>query len=463
MQHLLPVEPHPGGCFIETGTDPFESGIKATFGHGQETVAVAPEQQGQRSQLPGATGEQQSQGQHRAGHGIAHAGQEREALQPAGITPALGDRQQQGCDHSQDRGGQSQQQAAETELPEVTLEVAAQLFEICCGPDQRCPQAQKRRNKCEHLGDESPGPLQRPGCGIPSCHAVTPTATAASQPPLAHHQGQHDHQGDQGQGDGAGRIAFSLPGLQDAGRQAGDAEELNSAQFVDDFHPHEGHTGSDRGQRDRQRDAPKGGPWSDAEAAAGLQLTPAAHRETFCAQQEHIGIRGKRHDDDPPGQAMDAPALATAQIHQRRRQQISRGGQGDQLSDAQPATTGKAAVDQQPAVGSTDQGASDGTAQQQPQRAADLKATIRTEAAETVTDALESLPEEVQHGPDGQQSKPRSCEAQQPTTHCQPLAAISSTALAFSSPSRWADTAAGWKGPQAFTTGLLLRLRRGYS
>ena len=142
---------------------------------------------------------------------------------------------------------------------------------------------------------------------------------------------------------------------------------------------------------------------------------------------------------------MDAPALATAQIHQRRRQQISRGG-GDQLSDAQPATTGKAAVDQQPAVGSTDQGASDGTAQQQPQCAADLKATIRTEAAETVTDALESLPEEVQHGPDGQQSKPRSCEAQQPTTHCQPLAAISSTALAFSSPSRWADTAAGWKG-----------------
>ncbi len=318
LQHLLPVEPHPGGRFIETGADAFQGGIQAAFGHGQETVAIAPEQQDQRGQLPGAAGEQQSQCQHGAGHGVAHAGQEGEALQPAGFTPALGDRQQQGRDHSQDGGGQRQQQAAETELPEVGLQVACQLFEIRGGPDQRRPQAQQRRNQSQQLGHECPRPLQCPGCGIASGHTVTPAAAATPQPPFAHHQSQHDHQGDQGQGDGTGWIAFGLPGLQDAGRQAGDAEELNSSQLVDDLHAHQGDTGSDRRKRDRQRDPPKGGPWTDPEAAAGLQLPSAAHRETFCAQQKHVGIRGQSHDGDAPGQAVDAPALAAAQIHQRR-------------------------------------------------------------------------------------------------------------------------------------------------
>ena len=103
-QHLLPVEPQTCGGFIEVGTDPFQGGIETALGHRQKAVAVAPEQQQQRSELPGSTGQKQCQGQHCAGDGVANAGQEGEAAQPNGRAPAFGNRQQQGCRQGQQGG-----------------------------------------------------------------------------------------------------------------------------------------------------------------------------------------------------------------------------------------------------------------------------------------------------------------------------------------------------------------------
>ena len=295
--------------------------------------------------------------------------------------------------------------------------------------------------------------MQGPGGGITAGDAITPAPAATAQATFPHHQAQHDHQRDQSQADGGGGITVRLPGVQDAGRQAGDPQQLHSPQLVDDLHSHQGHTGTDRGHGDGQRHAPEGGPGTNAHAAAGLQLASAAHAKTFRAQQKHVGVGGEGHHGDAPAQTMNAPTGAAAQIHQGGGQQISGGCQGDQLGDAQPAPSRKTAVDQQPSVGGADHRAPQGTAQKQQESSADLTSAIRPKLHEPLLQTLQPLTQQLQQRPKGQQCQSRGQQRQQATAHCQPLAAISSSACAFSSPRRSADTLAWLKCPQAWSTG----------
>ena len=150
---------------------------------------------------------------------------------------------------------------------------------------------------------------------------------------------------------------------------------------------------------------------------------------------------------------MNAPSGATAQIHQGGGEQIGGGRQGDQLGDAQPAPPGKPAVDQQPSVGGANHCPPNGTAKQQQKSSADLTSAIRAQVRHPLLQTLQSLAQQLEQRPQGQQRQAGGKQRQQATAHCQPLAAISSSACAFSSPRRSADTLACWKGPHACRTG----------
>ena len=193
--------------------------------------------------------------------------------------------------------------------------------------------------------------MQGPGGFLGAGNPITPASAAPAEAPLTHHQCQHDHQGDQGQTDCTRRVPFRLPGLQDARGQTGNAQQLHGPQFVDGFHPHQSHAGTDGRCCHGQSNPPEGRPGPNPQTAAGFELPPTAHREAFRAQQEDVGIGRQCHHNDAPPHAVNVPALAAGQIHQRCREQIGGSGQGDQLGDAQPSPAREAAVGQQPAVG----------------------------------------------------------------------------------------------------------------
>ena len=89
LKNLQPVESHAGCSFVQGRIDALQGGINSTFGDGQKSVAVSPEQKNNRTELPGCVGKQQSQGQHGAWNGVAHPGQEGETFQPASLDPAF--------------------------------------------------------------------------------------------------------------------------------------------------------------------------------------------------------------------------------------------------------------------------------------------------------------------------------------------------------------------------------------
>ena len=100
--------------------------------------------------------------------------------------------------------------------------------------------------------------MQVPSGCVSAGHAIAPAPTAPAQAAFTHHQGQHDHQRDQGQADGACGIAVGLPGFQDARGETRDAEQLHGTQLIDHFHAHESDAGSDRGQCNGQGHTPEG-------------------------------------------------------------------------------------------------------------------------------------------------------------------------------------------------------------
>ena len=108
-----------------------------------------------------------------------------------------------------------------------------------------------------------------------------------------------------------------MPRFEDACGEAWNSEELDSTEFIHNFHPHQGDTGPDRGKSDRQGNATEGRPGADPQASTRLKLTTAADGEIFCAQQKHVGVGRQGHDSDAPTHAMNRPAVTTPQIDQR--------------------------------------------------------------------------------------------------------------------------------------------------
>ena len=62
---------------------------------------------------------------------------------------------------------------------------------------------------------------------------------------------------------------------------------------------------------------------------------------------------------------MDLPTLATSKVDQGGREEISRCRQRDELRNTKPSPSREAAVDQEPAVGCTDDGANEGASEEQ--------------------------------------------------------------------------------------------------
>lgn len=83
--------------------------------------------------------------------------------------------------------------------------------------------------------------------------------------------------------------------------------------------------------------------------------------------------------------------MEAAQIHQRGGQQIGGTGQGQQLGDAQPAATRKAAVRQKPSIHGAEQTSGQAGAQEQHEGAPQLADTVRAEAGVTVSQSLQSF------------------------------------------------------------------------
>ena len=139
-----PLKAKSSRCFIQAWADALQGGIKPSFGNSQEAVAVAPKKQHNRSQLPWPPSEQQGQSQHGARNGIARAGKEGEALEPARVAPALGDGQHQRNANRKHSSAQAEEEAAEAQIEKIVVETASQLIQVGDHPQKRGPQGEQR-------------------------------------------------------------------------------------------------------------------------------------------------------------------------------------------------------------------------------------------------------------------------------------------------------------------------------
>ena len=371
-QHLKPGATEAGCRFIHAGGNALQGSIQAPLGHRQETIPVAPHQQGQGRQSQATAQQQKGQGQDGAWNRIPHARPKADGPEPGVGKPALGHRQHQGRRHGDRRGGQGQGKRVERQARQVLGGFQRELAPTDPNPQQGEPQAGQGGKQGAELGQALAPALQGPAAGWGTLLAGAPQATAAAKTALRHHQAHHDHHGDQGQANRSFDVAVSLPTVEDARREGGDAEELNGAKLIHHFHAGQGHARTNRWHRHRQGHPPKTPPRPDPQGTGGVLQPSAAEAKTLRTQQKHIAVGGQAQHQHGPGQAMDPPAHPAAQIHQGGGQQVTRNRQRQELGNLQPAATWKVAAGRQPAIGRTQAGPQHPNANQQQQGVLDL-------------------------------------------------------------------------------------------
>ena len=167
------------------------------------------------------------------------------------MTPALGNGQQQGCNHCQGCGCEAKAKAAAGQHHQFTRDALIELVKVAARPQQRCAKGQKGWHRPENLGDQGPASLKLPSRRFSACNPFCPAPATPSQPPFTHQQHHHHAEGDQGKPHGPSWVAFRLPGLKDASRQTGDSQQLHSTELVHHLHAHQGNACTDGGKRHR--------------------------------------------------------------------------------------------------------------------------------------------------------------------------------------------------------------------
>jgi len=229
-----------------------------------------------------------------------------------GSTPAFGDREQQSGATRQQGGGQGEAQAANGEQNKLRFKSSRELLSVNPCPGEWNAKTDQRWQGSQALGDDRPSSLQCPGRRFSTCNALRPAATASTQPAFAHQKHQHNAERDQGQPHRTGGIPIDLPGLQDACRKAGNAQQLHGTQFVGHFHAHQRDACANGRKGHGKGDPSKAAPRADPQGSAGFELTTSADAEAFRAQEEHVGIGRQSHDRDPPSHPMDVNGVQTA-------------------------------------------------------------------------------------------------------------------------------------------------------
>ena len=157
-----------------------------------------------------------------------------------------------------------------------------------------------------------------------------------------------------------------MPALQNRRRQGRHPQQLHGAELIDHFHGPQGHPRRHCRQGQGQGHPQETAPGPHRQGAAHLLLAGATAAKGFAAQQHHIAVGAQGQDCNGPAKTANPQARAAAEVDQGSGQQVTGGGQGEQLGEPQPAAAGELAAGREPAVAGADQAA--GAAHTQHQR-----------------------------------------------------------------------------------------------
>ena len=213
-QHTSPAFAKAGGRFIDAGGQALQAGIKPAFGHGNEAVAIAKDQQQQRRKSQGRQQQQQGDRQHGARHGIAEAGGEHGLPQRARADPALANGQDQRHRCGQASAHHREHKSVAAEHEQFSQGVLAELIQATEQPDQRQANADQGWQGAHQLGSPRPPALQTPAFAGIGGAAHVPAPAFAPLPLLRCHQHRHNRECRESQGNGSRGVVLPLPALQ---------------------------------------------------------------------------------------------------------------------------------------------------------------------------------------------------------------------------------------------------------